>query len=268
MTAGWTMMASRPPARGLPRGAGRLDVGTVDVWRADLDAPPAGFLREAEDLLSPEEAGRARRFHFDRDRRRFVVGRGILRMLLGTYLGRAPRDLRFRYGAHGKPAVADLADGAAPVSFNLAHSDALALFAFAWTGDLGIDLERLRPLPEWEAVAAANLPAPAVARIASVPPEARVEEFFQAWTREEARLKALGIGLGAASGTAARATEFRLVPLHPGPGYVATLAVDGSARTLACRDWPAPLFPAPNIPRRPLRRIRFERIAPSGAQFL
>jgi len=268
MIAGWTTMASRPPGRGPARGAGRLEVGTVDVWRADLDTPPAGFLREAEDLLSPEEAARARRFHFDRDRRRFVIGRGILRMLLGTYLGRAPRDLRFRYGAQGKPAVADLADGAAPVSFNLAHSGALALFAFARTGELGIDLECLRPLPEWEAIAAASLPALAVARIASAPPGARVGEFFQAWTREEARLKAIGIGLGGTSRPAASATEFRVVPLHPGSGYVAALAVDGSARTLTCRNWPAPQFPAPNIPRRPLRRIRFERIAPSGAQFL
>ncbi len=73
---------------------------------------------------------RAERFYFEKDRKRFFVGRGILRSILEKYLDIAPSRLQFFYGDNGKPAVADTGRQET-IRFNLSHSNGRALFAFA-----------------------------------------------------------------------------------------------------------------------------------------
>ena len=79
----------------------------VHVWRASLDLPSAWRSR-LQQTLSPDELERAKRFRFERDRRRYVVRRGMLRDILGRYLGVEAGELRFVYSAHGKPDLAPL----------------------------------------------------------------------------------------------------------------------------------------------------------------
>ena len=92
--------------------------------------------------LSADESQRAARFHFPRDRRRFTVARGVLRDILGRYLGMPPSELGFRYSAYGKPALADGFD-AAGVRFNISHSHEMALFAVTCHREIGVDIEYL-----------------------------------------------------------------------------------------------------------------------------
>ena len=66
----------------------------VHVWRVFLDLTTL----EIESLLrilSADELERAGRFRFERDQKRFIVARGILRKILGSYLKINPRNLRF-----------------------------------------------------------------------------------------------------------------------------------------------------------------------------
>src|SRR5229473_6911391 len=79
-----------------------LREGEVHVWSARLDLPREPIQR-LERLLNPEEAARASRFHFARDRDAFAVARGVLRTLLGRYLGERPEKIRFACGPYGKP---------------------------------------------------------------------------------------------------------------------------------------------------------------------
>jgi hypothetical protein len=60
--------------------------GDVHVWYAHLELE-AGAVGRLAARLSEDERVRAGRFKFARDARRFVVARGTLRSLLGTYLG-------------------------------------------------------------------------------------------------------------------------------------------------------------------------------------
>ncbi|MCL5995999.1 MAG: 4'-phosphopantetheinyl transferase, partial [Chloroflexi bacterium] len=134
-----------------------LEVGDVHVWRADLDQPDA-VLGQLESFLSVDEQARANRFHFERDRGRFVAGRGVLRAIIGTYLDVRPEQVMFRYGQRGKPALAmPLAQGVSGVQgelrFNVSHSHDLALFAFARGQEIGVDLERVRPIVDAEQIA-------------------------------------------------------------------------------------------------------------------
>ena len=201
----------------------RLEPGDIDVWSAWLDEPPAEAVRTMGMQLSADEARRARGFYFDRDRRRYVVGRGILRMLLGRYLGRRPEEIRFQYGANGKPSLAGEADAAPAVHFNVAHSDGLVVFAFSRAGDVGIDVEFIREMPDWERVAQAAFSPDEFERLRNCPGERRHGEFFQAWTRQEARLKALGVGLGGAADAEAE-EAFKVISFQPAPGFSAALA--------------------------------------------
>jgi 4'-phosphopantetheinyl transferase len=144
-------------------------------------------------MLDRAEQDRAARFRRPEDRVRFLVGRAALRQVLGTWLDCDPAALRFRYGPHGKP-VLDGSEQTTP-HFNLAHSGNLILLAFHPSRPVGVDVERLRPGLDWRPIARRVLPADAVSRLESLPPEQGDAAFLEAWCRLEARLKASGEGL-------------------------------------------------------------------------
>src|SRR5438128_2115397 len=131
---------------------GRAD---VHVWAVSLAAPQPA-LAELDFVLTPEERQRAARFRFERERDRFVAGRGRLRTILAGYLKTEPGKVQFVYGPQGKPALANssfhVSRGAfevsRPLEFNLAHSGNLALLAVTHLGPIGIDVEQIRPIED------------------------------------------------------------------------------------------------------------------------
>ncbi|MBK9945434.1 MAG: 4'-phosphopantetheinyl transferase superfamily protein [Kouleothrix sp.] len=233
----------------IPTAHPALAAGEVHVWRVALDWPaPASLVQ----LLAADERQRAERFHFERDRTHFVVGRATLRILLGRYLGRPPEQLQFSYNAYGKPAL----PGAGP-AFNLAHAHGLALYAFSWGRALGVDLEYIRGDIEAEQIAERFFSPAERAALAQLPVAERRQAFFSCWTRKEAYIKAHGLGLALpldqfdvslAPGAPARllathtdpadAARWSLCALAPGPGWAAALAVAGHAWQLRC--WQGP----------------------------
>lgn len=157
-------------------------------------ATSAPELAELEGHLSVDESGAARRFRFDRDRRRYVAARGKLRVLLARHLDLEPRSVRLVYGPHGKPALApDLAGSG--LRFNLSHSEELALCAVARGLEVGIDLERVQHLADLDELAAQFFAPGECASLNRLPAPLRREAFFRCWTRKEAYLKGLGDGL-------------------------------------------------------------------------
>lgn len=233
--------------------------GAVHVWRAHLDQPQATVARLYATLAADEQQ-RAARFHFAHDRDHFVVARGLLRAILGRYLGCAPHRLRFTYSAYGKPDLA-LETGGAELRFNLSHSAGLALYVVALGQAVGIDVERVRPDLASDAIARRFFAPREVAALQALPSETRTAAFFTCWTRKEAYIKAHGAGLSLALDRfavsldpaeaalletlddPAEAARWRLYALDPGPGYAAACAVAGVVATLDCWDCPAALTP-------------------------
>jgi 4'-phosphopantetheinyl transferase len=160
------------------------------LWLADLDESTRD-LAAARALLSDDERVRADRFVFDLHRDRFVMCRAWLRARLGEHLGRDPRAVRFEYGPAGKPALAGVG-----ARFNVSHSDRYALLALAEHGEVGVDIERIRPMRDMEQVAERVFSAAERAALDRVPAERRVDAFFAGWTRKEAYIKARGEGIG------------------------------------------------------------------------
>ena len=175
------------------------DTGDVRVLAAELTAGPAR-MGALEGVLDAGERARADRFRFARDRRRYVVARGLLRELLAGCSGLDPEEIRFRVGSHGKPAWGGDGSAATAVRFNVSHSGDRALFALGEDGrELGVDLEsaaRLGDARDLPALAARTLTPADLARWRELPASERVGAFLRAWTRLEAYGKATGQGLG------------------------------------------------------------------------
>jgi 4'-phosphopantetheinyl transferase len=234
-----------------------LDGDQVHVWRATLDQAPSqvqGFLH----ILAPDEQARASRHYFERDRKHFIVARGILRAILGGYLNRAPECLSFCYNAHGKPGLARQSDGDA-IRFNVSHSHGLALYAVTRGRQVGIDIEHIRFDVAVAEIAKRFFSRREVATLLALPTEVQRQAFFRCWTRKEAYIKALGEGLSlpldqfdlppaagephTAPGAQRDPSETRrwsLQELTPASGYAASLAVEGHDWRLVCWQWPNP----------------------------
>ncbi len=164
----------------------------VDVWAASLD-PASTLASRLAWCLAPDEEARARSFVAPRDRDRFTAGRAFLRLLLAKYLGVAALEVDFRYDPHGKPALANPRCG---LRFNLAHSGALAVCAVTHgRRDVGVDVEHVKPLEDAGSLARVVLSPLELARLDALPEPVRLRSFYEAWTRKEAFLKALGCGL-------------------------------------------------------------------------
>jgi 4'-phosphopantetheinyl transferase len=152
-------------------------------------------LAEFIETLSEDEIARAERFHFECHRRRYIVGRATLRRIVAGWVEIDPALLEFTYGATGKPAL-----GGKPaesgIEFNLAHCEDLAVVAITRDAEVGIDLERVRFLPDFKELVARFFSRRESERFENLPAELKPCAFFNLWTRKEALLKATGEGIG------------------------------------------------------------------------
>jgi 4'-phosphopantetheinyl transferase len=162
----------------------------VHVWRWDLDAPGRDFEQYWE-MLSTQERERANQFRFEKHRRRFVTGRGELRRILGRYLTLSPQAVALGYGPEGKPFCASQPPGW-KICFNLSHSENTAALAISSGFEVGIDIERTRPIEE--CVPLEVFSNKERAQFTALPDGEQNGVFFENWARKEACLKALGTG--------------------------------------------------------------------------
>jgi 4'-phosphopantetheinyl transferase len=222
----------------------------IDIWRVCL---LHGDQSEQDlcGILTLDELARASRFHFEEDRLQYIRGRAILRTLLGRYLETPPAEIRFRYENHGKPEIA-LPSTRRDLRFNFSDSGGLALIAVGSGSALGVDIERVRPLPDFLDIAMRFFSAREVQAILALSENKRQEAFFACWTRKEAYLKATGIGLlhplsdfsvavdpdGAAEvcevkGNKDIASHWFLTDVLPGEGFRGALACEGGRCRIA-----------------------------------
>lgn len=172
----------------------------VHVWSVPLDIEPGRRIALAA-ALAPDELARAARFHFARDRERWIAGRGQLRHILGRYLRRDPASLYFAYECacgdpncthpHRKPVLAH-----DPwLHFNVSHSGDRALVAVARDRRVGVDLERRQPDDSLLGVAESICTPAELATLRALTVPTQLATLLALWTRKEAYLKARGIGL-------------------------------------------------------------------------
>lgn len=132
------------------------------------------------------------------------------------------------------------------MQFNLSHSGEMALVAVTRLGAVGVDVEQVRPLDDMMGIAGQFFAPGERARLAEMPSPHRQRAFFDCWTRKEAYIKGIGLGLSRpldqfevafAPGEPARllsvapdpddVARWSLYGFNPASGYAAALAVQG-----------------------------------------
>jgi 4'-phosphopantetheinyl transferase len=176
-------------------------------------------------------------------------------MFLGYYLNVAPGLIRFSYGIHNKPALAD-GPGRGKLFFNLSHSHGMALYAFTNEREIGVDIEYIRDIPDMEQIVEHFFSARELTVFRALSESRKRESFFNCWTRKEALIKATGEGLSypldgfvvsmvpdeparliSINGNTGVAARWSIRDIKPAAGYAAALAVPGRAGYVHCREW-------------------------------
>ncbi|MEV7671958.1 4'-phosphopantetheinyl transferase superfamily protein [Streptomyces sp. NPDC088752] len=167
------------------------------LWLVATDAHRETVGRYASLLLDGTELTRAGEFRRPGDRATYLCAHAGLRRLLGAHLGIAPRAVSVARAPcpccgepHGRPVLPD-----GRLHFSLSHCEGLSLIALAST-PVGVDIERV-PAPHTVTEAGEVLHPAEAAELAALAPARRPAAFARVWTRKEAYLKGLGIGLGA-----------------------------------------------------------------------
>jgi 4'-phosphopantetheinyl transferase len=190
----------------------RLAPDEVHVWAVSLDVSQRTYDALLA-TLSLDERARAAAYRFDEPRQRYVVARGALRHLLGHYLGGSAAAIELTVDQNQKPRLAGK-HGSADLNFNVSHSGELALIAFAFDGEVGVDVEKLREVSYLEPIARKFFHSAEADEVLSVPRDTRNTSFLRCWTGKEAVLKALGKGI------VADLTSFRVPPKTNVRGWV------------------------------------------------
>ena len=213
-----------------------------------MDAVQLNALQAA---LSRQEMARAEHFKSALHRARYLACRGILRVLLGGYIGRHPSEIDIATEPLGKPVLAPVH---APLRllFSVSHSHGLALFAFSSAREIGVDVERIEAKPGFREAASHFLSPDEIARLGMLmDDQEKTRQIYLAWTRKEAYAKALGLGLhmdfssvefppaGEADTVSFRdaGCAWKLRSFQPEPGSVATLAARGDGWIIHPRLW-------------------------------
>jgi 4'-phosphopantetheinyl transferase len=188
----------------------------IDVWRVALDVP-------APLPPTPEESAHAARFATVDLRRRYLTAHAALRAILSRFTA---ANLEFTAGPKGKPYLACVPD----LHFNLSHSHERALVAVTRDGEVGVDIERVRSVPNIPAIAERFFPPGEDAPVNEA-------EFFRRWTQIEALLKARGVGLYGAG--APLEGNWSVAEIDAGPGFAAAVASAGTDLVIQLHDFGA-----------------------------
>lgn len=168
--------------------------GELHVWSASIAAHTLDE-RRFWSLLDSAERNRAERFRFAQDRTTYVISHGLLRAMLGVYLNRAPGSLNYVVGTWGKPALAEVLGIGSDLTFSLSHSGDYALIALARNRAIGVDVERWSEDLEYEQFASTCFSASELAELRALAPVDKKCAFYAGWTRKEAYVKAIGVGI-------------------------------------------------------------------------
>jgi 4'-phosphopantetheinyl transferase len=218
-----------------------LRIGQIHIWCA----APRDFSRSLSSfrsLLSVAELDRSAKFHFPTDCDSYIIRHALLRLILGRYLQQAPSGIEFSHGPYGKPMVKACG---VPLHFNDSHSAELVLFAITAVGPVGVDVECMRPIAEFESIASQYFTPREVEVMRALPAGKKLEAFYSCWTGKEAYLKATGEGIGESlhkvevildAGLRATSLSFhgdevcsapawQLRAFSPAPGYLGAVSV-------------------------------------------
>ncbi|WP_080898348.1 4'-phosphopantetheinyl transferase family protein [Variovorax paradoxus] len=173
-----------------------LPAGEIHLWFCPHgESSDAALEATYRALLTPQELQQKDRFHFARDRYRYLMTRVLVRSVLSRYAPIRPNDWRFVNGPFGRPRIEGPGlEETRGLDFNLSHTAGLIVLAVARDIELGIDVENTRRSAVLEAVDHYFASAEALS-LGALPAALQPHRFFELWTLKESYIKARGMGL-------------------------------------------------------------------------
>ncbi|MEO8380292.1 MAG: 4'-phosphopantetheinyl transferase superfamily protein [Acidobacteriota bacterium] len=173
-----------------------LTPGEIHLWLTSYDEIEDPLLHaHYRGLLNAEEAAQEPRFHFARDRRRYLVTRALVRTVLSRYASIAPADWIFKTNAYGRPEIANVAAQRDLLTFNISHTHSLIVLAVTRQRELGVDVENVEARNVPMDIADRYFAPGEVTTLMAAPAHEQQYRFFEYWTFKEAYIKARGMGL-------------------------------------------------------------------------
>jgi 4'-phosphopantetheinyl transferase len=166
----------------------KLTEKAVHLWSVPLDIDHETQVKYWR-LLGEDEKSKANRFKFRSDHIKYIACRGALRILLGQYLRIEAKKVEINYLKNGKP------NHNSNLEFNVSHSEDWAVIGFALDTILGVDIEYIRRVIEFEDIARRFFSKEESKLVLNAPRNEIPLYFYSCWTRKEAFIKALGDGL-------------------------------------------------------------------------
>lgn len=242
------------PLWGPPPSHLELETQDVHLWLISFERI-ADTIGEMSRLLSHDEGTRAARFYFERDRRRFILSRGILRMLLALYLSVDPHKVRFCPGTYGKPNLGDEHFDSG-VQFSLSRTRRFSLLGITRGRSIGVDIEEIRPMQDVEQLASQIFSQNENLEWDSLPNQLKETAFFRGFVCKEACIKAMGMGffqppeqvefslepkisrtVARINGCVAEASRWSLLEIQPADGHVAALVNEHGTCRISYYTW-------------------------------
>ncbi len=252
----------------IPAAGQQILPNSVHIWKAEFQS-----FRQVQDLLASwlnvEETQRWQRYIAEDVRERFLTSRGLLRAIISFYTGRDPSEIQFAVSPHGKPNLCF--PGQTGMEFSVSHSSGIILFAFTKGLPVGIDVETMRQELEHNMISSKYFSQLENQSILDLPQSLQKHAFFNCWTRKEAYLKGLGVGLQAPLQDFSVSVSphepaflidplpadndgdpWQIVAIEPQPGYAAAAAVRSIHKLdlfywQASPQWLGSLFNTPNL---------------------
>ena len=167
----------------------RIEPGHIHIWK--LFVPDfEEYVPLFEPMLNVEElciaAGRATEI----EKHRYIIVKALVRLLLGMYTGLSSASIVFAPGAFGKPVLSDT--GGRGVLFNITHAGDAAAVALSAGGEIGVDIEKIRPDVRIGAIIDYAFTEEERDFLERTDERQGIEEFFSLWSRKEALIKTVG----------------------------------------------------------------------------
>ena len=158
------------------------------IYLTDIDLITEDRIASLVSRLNPDELMRYQRFARPLRQRQFLVGRSLLRHLLGNELAVPIDDITLTEQPKRAPLLH--IKGVAPVPhFSLSHTGNWVACALSFSIPLGLDIETLDANRNLDAIGEHAFGVDDVAWFRRQPDENKVAAFYQLWSTKEARYK-------------------------------------------------------------------------------
>ena len=228
------------------------DDDEAHLWRIDLDREFSA-VQSAFEILSSDERQRAEKYHFETDKKHFIVARAALREILSRYLHIEPHRISFSRNQYGKPSVsAEISNNL--IEFNFSRSREIALCVVTRGRAIGVDIEFVNEDSANLEIVERFFSPDEITALKEIPVDLKTAAFFSCWTRKEAFVKAVGQGLSYPLQNFSVSvkpeevaplltvnynrenSDWSLIYFSPNPDYAAALAIEGAMPTLSFWD--------------------------------